>query len=135
MRWQNGRLGFRESKRSLEPSLLHRATNGGCFCCAFLEVLSASKSSLWSPSSPARSSRASLEILAPRSLISSQLERGTRVGIARASISTSAIGGRTERKAEMDLFQISPSSVLKLQTGDITKWLVNGSTDAIVSSR
>lgn len=82
-----------------------------------------------------RSSRASLEILAPRSLISSQLERGTRVGIARASISTSAIGGRTERKAEMDLFQISPSSVLKLQRGDITKWLVNGSTDAIVSSR
>ncbi|XP_039128153.1 macro domain-containing protein VPA0103-like [Dioscorea cayenensis subsp. rotundata] len=81
-----------------------------------------------------RSSRASLEILAPRSLISSQLERGTRVGIARASISTSAIGGRTERKAEMDLFQISPSSVLKLQRGDITKWLVNGSTDAIVNA-
>ncbi|KAM0953744.1 putative Macro domain-containing protein [Dioscorea sansibarensis] len=78
--------------------------------------------------------RASLEILAPSPSISSQLERGTRVGIARASISTSAIGGHTEGKAGMDLVQLSPSSVLKLQKGDITKWFVNGSTDAIVNA-
>lgn len=34
----------------------------------------------------------------------------------------------------MDQFNLSPSSVLKLQMGDITKWSVDGSTDAIVNA-
>lgn len=35
---------------------------------------------------------------------------------------------------KIDQFNLSPSSVLKLQMGDITAWSVDGSTDAIVSS-
>lgn len=34
---------------------------------------------------------------------------------------------------EVDRFELSPSSVIKIRKGDITEWFVDGSTDAIVS--
>ncbi|KAJ0979210.1 hypothetical protein J5N97_014684 [Dioscorea zingiberensis] len=74
--------------------------------------------------------RASLKTLAPSPAKSFQSERRIGVGSVRASTT----GGRNERKAGMDLFELSPSSVLKLQRGDITKWFVDGSTDAIVNA-
>lgn len=53
-------------------------------------------------------------------------------GEAKAGISSAA--GRRERLGEVDCFELSASSVLKLQKGDITSWFVDGKTDAIVSS-
>ena len=35
--------------------------------------------------------------------------------------------------AEMDRFQLSPSSVVRIIKGDITEWSADGSSDAIVS--
>lgn len=52
-------------------------------------------------------------------------------GGTRPRVSTAAAGGL----GGGECFEVSPSSVLKLQKGDITKWFVDGSTDAIVSSR
>ncbi|XP_008808310.1 macro domain-containing protein VPA0103-like [Phoenix dactylifera] len=51
-------------------------------------------------------------------------------GVTRSRVSTSAGGG----PGAGDWFELSPSSVLKLQKGDITKWFVDGSTDAIVNA-
>ncbi|KAG0481117.1 hypothetical protein HPP92_011662 [Vanilla planifolia] len=42
--------------------------------------------------------------------------------------------GRRERVGDVDCFELSPFSVLKLQKGDITTWFVDGSTDAIVNA-
>ncbi|RZS10879.1 hypothetical protein BHM03_00042158 [Ensete ventricosum] len=53
-------------------------------------------------------------------------ERGSA---SKAGISVSSGGGSGHT------FPISPSTVLKIQKGDITVWSVDGSTDAIVSSR
>ncbi|KAL0926359.1 hypothetical protein M5K25_002581 [Dendrobium thyrsiflorum] len=53
-------------------------------------------------------------------------------GEAKAGISSSA--GRRERLGEVDCFELSSSSVLKLQKGDITSWFVDGKTDAIVNA-
>ncbi|PKA67221.1 aprataxin [Apostasia shenzhenica] len=52
--------------------------------------------------------------------------------VSQAGISSSA--GRRERVGEVDCFELSPSSVLKLQKGDITTWFVDGLTDAIVNA-
>ncbi|KAG1338964.1 Transcription factor bHLH140 [Cocos nucifera] len=51
-------------------------------------------------------------------------------GGARARVSTAA-GGEL---GVGDCFELSPSSVLKLQKGDITTWFIDGSTDAIVNA-
>ncbi|XP_010938008.1 uncharacterized protein [Elaeis guineensis] len=51
-------------------------------------------------------------------------------GGTRPSVSTVAGGGL----GGGECFELSPSGVLKLQKGDITKWFVDGSTDAIVNA-
>ncbi|KAG1371481.1 macro domain-containing protein VPA0103-like [Cocos nucifera] len=59
-----------------------------------------------------------------------------------ASVADDDAGGTSTRVSTVaggglgggDCFELSPSSVLKLQKGDITKWFVDGSTDAIVNA-
>ncbi|KAG6402044.1 hypothetical protein SASPL_138914 [Salvia splendens] len=53
------------------------------------------------------------------------LSGGTTVTVAFSRMSSSAA-------ADSVAFQLSPSSVLKIQMGDITRWSVDGSSDAIV---
>lgn len=52
------------------------------------------------------------------------------IGGTRASSNMSSNGGDAEkREAE---FSLSPTSLLKIQKGDITRWFIDGSSDAIV---
>lgn len=62
--------------------------------------------------------------ISPRQLIA--VVRGRRSSIA--GVSTMASGGENSVT-----FQLTPSSLLKIQKGDITRWSVDGSSDAIVS--
>lgn len=62
--------------------------------------------------------------ISPRQLIA--VVRGRRSSIA--GVSTMASGGENPVT-----FQLTPSSLLKIQKGDITRWSVDGSSDAIVS--
>ncbi|XP_073113473.1 uncharacterized protein [Elaeis guineensis] len=48
----------------------------------------------------------------------------------RARVSTAAGGGL----GVGDCFELSPSTILKLQKGDVTTWFIDGSTDAIVNA-
>lgn len=59
-------------------------------------------------------------VASPRHRISG----GTTVGVRFSRMSSSA--------ADSVVFHLSPSSVLKIQKGDITRWSVDGSSDAIV---
>ncbi|KAF5736507.1 O-acetyl-ADP-ribose deacetylase MACROD2 isoform X2 [Tripterygium wilfordii] len=47
--------------------------------------------------------------------------------------STSAAAGMSTASFDGNRFQLSPSSVLKIEKGDITQWFVDGSSDAIVN--
>lgn len=62
-----------------------------------------------------------------RSSLMEEAPRGSSA--ATAGFSSSSGGG------EVRSFPLSPSSVLKIQKGDITVWSVDGQTDAIVSSK
>ncbi|KAK8914236.1 Transcription factor bHLH140 [Platanthera zijinensis] len=51
-----------------------------------------------------------------------------------ATAGSSSPAGRREMVGDVDCFELSASSVLKLQKGDITSWFVDGATDAIVNA-
>ncbi|GFQ04407.1 macro domain-containing protein xcc3184 [Phtheirospermum japonicum] len=71
-------------------------------------------------------------LLRPFSVISYPRHcRGGGATIAVGFSSTSS-GGGGDGSQEVEL-KLSPSSVLKIQKGDITRWFVNGSSDAIVN--
>lgn len=55
--------------------------------------------------------------------------RGRRSRIA--GVSTMASGGGNG--GDSVTFQLTPASLLKIQKGDITRWSIDGSSDAIVS--
>ncbi|KAI3517500.1 hypothetical protein L1887_16715 [Cichorium endivia] len=52
-------------------------------------------------------------------------------GAARALSNMSANGGDAEKSVAH--FNLSPTSALKIQKGDITRWFIDGSSDAIVN--
>ncbi|XP_020578874.1 uncharacterized protein LOC110023684 [Phalaenopsis equestris] len=65
---------------------------------------------------------------------SARMEGSPTSSDSNAAISAAAAGGRRERVGEVDCFELSSSSVLKLLKGDITSWFVDGKTDAIVNA-
>lgn len=66
-------------------------------------------------------------LLRPPSVVAGPRHRvsgGTTFAIGFSRMSSAA--------ADAMVFQLSPSSILKIQKGDITRWSVDGSSDAIV---
>ncbi|KAI3458459.1 hypothetical protein Pfo_015122 [Paulownia fortunei] len=70
-------------------------------------------------------------LLRPFSVISNPRHRSSGGTTIAVGFSTMSSGGSDDRQ-EVKL-QLSPSSVLKIQKGDITRWSVDGSSDAIVN--
>ncbi|KAG6533968.1 hypothetical protein ZIOFF_007847 [Zingiber officinale] len=68
----------------------------------------------------------------PRSTSAPDMFRRNRTGDVRSAMGMAGFSASSS-DGSVRTFQLSPSSVLKIQKGDITVWSVDGSTDAIVS--